>query len=553
MAIIIDIVVWLKIQLVGLTSWRNLIKSTHQPRQVQLALLKSILHRNVETSFGKEHNFKSISNFQLYTKMVAQQDYESLRPYIDKQEQEQTSELNHANPVFYAQTSGTTGKPKLIPILKHTIKRYKLSQSLVSYANYHACPGIFGGNILAISSPSIEGRLESGTAYGSMSGLIYQSMPRMIRSKYVLPAIVFDVEDYKIKYYLISAFALSDSNISLIATANPSTVIKILQTINEYKQQLIVDIMSGELSNLFGMDSAKWREINDYFHQNIARGEQLKELSKQTDKITIEQLWPNLKALALWTGGSVGALLPEITGNIPKTTSLIELGYLASELRGSINIDPNKGYCIPTIYENFYEFIALDDIDNKQPKTLLIDELELGKKYYVLVTTQEGLYRYFMNDIVEVNGFFNKTPSIQFVQKGKGVVNLTGEKLYEGQVISAINKLKTMLQLAFDFFILLGDEKEQNYKLFIATEYADTQQLTNCFEDILGQLNIEFYNKRASDRLKPTQVFYVANSTYDAYKMHCIGKGQRESQFKYLVLQEEKDCSFDFSTYILES
>jgi hypothetical protein len=56
----------------------------------------------------------------------------------------------------------------------------------------------------------------------------------------------------------------------------------------------------------------------------------------------------------------------------------------------------------------------------------------------VFVTNASVLYRYKMNDIVEVAGLYGRTPLIRFVQKGKGVVSFTGEKLYEVQVIAAV-------------------------------------------------------------------------------------------------------------------
>ena len=64
-----------------------------------------------------------------------------------------------------------------------------------------------------------------------------------------------------------------------------------------------------------------------------------------------------------------------------------------------------------------------------------IDRFEVGRRYFVFVTTGSGLYRYDMNDIVEVVGLHERTPLIRFIQKGKGVVSFTGEKLYETQVI----------------------------------------------------------------------------------------------------------------------
>jgi len=549
---IINLLFSLKMFRLGLGKWRALMQQTKQPRKQQLQLLSAILKNNEQTAFGKEHNFSEVVDHRSYVENVPEQDYESLWPYIEKQEQDKTPELNSQNPILYAQTSGTTSEPKLIPILSHTVKHYQLSQSLVAYANYRACKGVFDGTILAIGSPAIEGYLDTGTPYGAVSGLVYQSMPKMVHRKYVLPSIIFDVEDYKAKYYLISAFAMRSFNVSIIATANPSTVMKILHTINQYKKEIVKDIRTGSLSNPFNIDAQVLQAINKNFHKDESRASELQTLIDDDETLSFAQLWPNLKALNVWTGGSVGVLIHEIRRQLPKETSIIELGYLSSELRGSINVAPNNDYCIPTIHENFFEFIAVEDMDKETSSYLLVDELELGKQYFVWVTTQEGLYRYFMNDIIEVNGFVNKTPSIKFIQKGKGVVSLTGEKLYEGQVIDAIENLKNTLELKFDFFILLGNEQAQCYKLFLDAEYANAPRVSEVLESALCELNVEFKSKRDSERLNPTKVIFVEKNTYEAYKNHCIDNGQREGQFKYLVLQNQKECNFDFSQHVVE-
>jgi hypothetical protein len=62
----------------------------------------------------------------------------------------------------------------------------------------------------------------------------------------------------------------------------------------------------------------------------------------------------------------------------------------------------------------------------------------VGQSYFVFVTTVSGLYRYDMNDIIEVVGMYEQAPLIRFVQKGEVVISLTAEKLYEVQVIAAV-------------------------------------------------------------------------------------------------------------------
>ena len=205
---------------------------------------------------------------------------------------------------------------------------------------------------------------------------------------------------------------------------------KLAETITQHQGALLEDVRSGRLSDLFGLGAAQLQAIQASFQANPGRADELEAIFASGEGLSFHALWPELKALSVWTGGSVGALIPEVERLLGSAVSVIELGYLSSEFRGSINVDPEKNLCIPTIHECFFEFVPVAEHGEADQRFLLVDELELGEQYHVYVTTQEGLYRYFMNDIIEVNGTFLATPSIQFVQKGKGVVNLTGEKLY---------------------------------------------------------------------------------------------------------------------------
>ncbi|MCH2107055.1 MAG: GH3 auxin-responsive promoter family protein, partial [Planctomycetes bacterium] len=376
------LLLWFKMRWVAMTAWRDLMEQARDPRRHQLRLLMSILKRSQDTTFGTERQFESVNSYEAFAERVEVQDYESLRPYIERQERDKTPELNPESPLLYAQTSGTTGSPKLVPILEHTVDNYKRSQGIVTYANTQACPGIYGGKILAITSPHVEGELETGTAFGSMSGLLSKSMPRLTRQKYVLPSAVLDIENYQAKYYLISAFALAARDISFIGTANPSTVMKLAETITQHQGALLEDVRSGRLSDLFGLGAAQLQAIQASFQANPGRADELEAIFASAEGLSFHALWPELKALSVWTGGSVGALIPEVERLLGSAVSVIELGYLSSEFRGSINVDPEKNLCIPTIHECFFEFVPVAEHGEADQRFLLVDELELGEQYH---------------------------------------------------------------------------------------------------------------------------------------------------------------------------
>src|SRR5690606_4321454 len=131
-------------------------------------------------------------------------------------------------------------------------------------------------------------------------------------------------------------------------------------------------------------------------------------------------IWPNLALIGCWKGGSVGLYLREFEGLFSPATPIRDFGYLASEVRGSVPSTDEGCGGILTVETNFFEFVAENDDRTDRAQYLTADQLEDGKRYFVYPTTTGGLYRYDMNDLVQVNGFHENTPIIEFVQKGKG-------------------------------------------------------------------------------------------------------------------------------------
>ena len=119
------------------------------------------------------------------------------------------------------------------------------------------------------------------------------------------------------------------------------------------------------------------------------------------------------------------------------------------------------------------------------------------------MTTSSGLYRYNINDVVQVTGKINATPTLEFVRKGRGVTNITGEKLTESQVMEGMERLCSEFSIDPDFFVLLADEVSSSYLLCIELNSDhNPSKLVTAFDDILQQLNIEYESKRKSERLR---------------------------------------------------
>lgn len=546
----LNLLVRLRLAWAGQRLWRPFLRQTRQPAEAQQRLLRTVLKQNKATRFGREHHFAEIRTPEDYAARVPIQSYEDLRPYIERQEEQKTPELLAAQPVMYARTSGTTGKPKYIPILAETISRYKQSQQIFSCCHDSAIPGIFSGKTLAFVSPAIEGRLPTGTPYGSMSGLIYQSMSRLLRKNYIVPPAVFECADHELKYLLIATFALAEGAITYIAGANPSTFLKIAEVINKLANLIIPAIESGELPGREKLDPATYRGLQAAFRKNPRRAHELKALFTAHPEITFGLLWPGLKAVSCWREGSCRVLLPALQRQLPAGIPILELGYLSSECRGSMPVDSLRHMEVPTIHENYFEFVERNDWEAGNPRIRSLTQLELGQAYYVIITTQTGLYRYFMNDVVKVDGFYQATPTIKFLEKGAGATNITGEKLYENQVSEAVEAALKDEAWRPAFFMMVADPEQQTYFFYLEASGANLTGFVEKLDVEISRRNLEYKSKRESGRLPPIEYRLLRSGTGEAYKAHLVVEGQREAQFKFIRLQSRAKLRFNLESHL---
>ena len=532
--------------------WRPVERLTQQPASAQMDVLQRLLYQNRDTHFGKKHRFSEIRNYAEFQQHIPVQTYDSLRPYVEEQRLTGAKALTAESPKFYAQTSGTTGEPKYIPITPTTLKSHSDEQSLFSYLQYRACPEAFVGKALGIMGAAVEGELDSGHAVGSVSGHLYQSLPKMIQSRFVLPPAVSSISNYDLKYLVILRLALVEPNITYAGSPNPSTFLRLLNVLNEQREVLIESLVTGKLDEIESLDIALRTQLERKFRPDPARAAAIGSLAE----LTFANVWPQLKLVTTWTGGSCGIALTALREKLPPKTKVMELGYQSTEFRGSIALQAETSAGLPPLHHHFFEFVAQSMWDNNTPEFLTIDQLTLHQTYYVIVTNTSGLYRYFMNDLVKVDRFFNATPLLSFVQKGRGVTNLTGEKLYEAQVIDAVKDISVKLGLISSFYILAADEISMSYQLFIQANPSTPINhviFSSLLDEKLSTLNIEYKAKRDSGRLTPLSTVWLKPDVSEAYKINCINLGQREGQFKPAVLQYLKNLNFPLADYAIES
>ena len=400
--------------------------------------------------------------------------------------------------------------------------------------------------MFAVTGAAVEGHMPGGTPYGSASGLLYQNQPKLLRARYVLPAELTAIENYEDRYLSMAAFAVSESRVTVAAMPNSSTLLRLLDIVNRRADQLLRLVADGLLPG--GVPSGIGATFTPQPRRAAALGRRL----ETTGKLSYADIWPRLAGLVTWTGGSCGVAIRNLAPTLTTGCAIIELGYVASEVHGTVNVDPRRNLCLPTLDHTFFEFVPRADWEaGTQWEFLDLSDLEEGEDYYVIVTTADGLYRYDMNDIVRVNGRVHDTPTLEFLQKGKGVTSITGEKLHEIQVLRAVSDALGETGIEAEFFIALADAARAGYTLYLEPrgDVAVAPRLAGQIDERLRTANIEYDGKRASGRLAELRTRWLKPRTGDAFREHRVAGGQRDTQFKYLHLQLADECGFDFEPY----
>ena len=530
----------------GPKTLREFQEQCRTPMATQEKFLLDLLRTNASCAFGRHHDFASIRTFGEFQRAVPITKYEDIEPYISRQLAGEPAQLTATRPVLFVTTSGTTGKSKYIPVTPES-KAAKSQQMRVWFsAMLRDHPGVADAKTLSVVSPEVEEIAPSGTPCGAESGHAYRSMPRAIAPMYSCPYETFEIKDYDAKYYTIMRIACGQS-ISMILTPNPSTVLLLAERMGQHTEDIIRDVRDGSLSARFDVADEIRGKLAAVLKPDAARAAHLEKAARVGGGALLPRhVWPEQQLVACWKGGNMGAYLQKFERYFQPDLPVRDLGYYASEVRGSVVLDdagPDGALAIGT---NGFEFCPVTATGEPTgPDLLRADQLERGKRYFIYVTTSGGLYRYDMNDIIEVTGFYEGTPLIRFIQKGKGVVSFTGEKLYEAQVVAAVEQALAARRGHYEFITAVGELAGDQPRYSFLIEFdgpvpaKEAEALLQGIEQALRGQNAEYAAKRKSGRVQPPTLRVIKTGEFERYRQAEIQDGKRDSQFKTVRLTSD--------------
>ncbi|UCE77379.1 MAG: GH3 auxin-responsive promoter family protein, partial [Gammaproteobacteria bacterium] len=158
------------IAFVGKQSARRFDAATRDPLRTQTELLLGMVRNNADTEYGRRYGFASIDSIADYQKQVPVITYADIERDMERVVAGEKNIFTAEDPVMFAQTSGTTGKPKFIPVTPTDQGRaHKDQMRTWLYHAQKAHPGILDHKVVSMVSPAIEGHTSSGLPYGSTS------------------------------------------------------------------------------------------------------------------------------------------------------------------------------------------------------------------------------------------------------------------------------------------------------------------------------------------------------------------------------------------------
>ena len=446
------------------------------PDDVQAELLKNLLISGKDTEFGKKYGFGRIKNYEKFRQQVPIHSYKDIYPYIERLMRGEQYILWPSEVKWFAKSSGTTNaRSKFIPVTTEALEdcHMKGGKDLLSvYVNNYPETQMFKGKGLAIggSHQINEYDPSASSFYGDVSAVIMKNLPlwaQFIRTP-SLDLALMDKWEEKIEM-MAKATAKEDvTNLSGV----PTWTILLLQRVMEMKNtDNILDI---------------WPNLEAFFHGAVSFAPYRSLFSKLISN-------PDMRYMET---------------------------YNASE--GFFGIQDQTGsdeLLLMLDYGIFYEFIPMEEFDKEEPKAIPLCEVEVGKNYAVIITTNAGLWRYNIGDTVK---FTSTSPyRIKISGRTKHFINAFGEEVIIENAEKAITKACEATGSIIDDYtagpIFFNSENKGGHEWIVEfnKEPDSLDRFTIILDETLREINSDYDAKRYKNMaLEKPNVHVVKEGTF---------------------------------------
>jgi hypothetical protein len=447
------------------------------PIEVQEEMISRFISTAENTEWGKKYQYHKFSNINDFRKHVPLNSYEDLEPYIMRLRQGESNILWPEEIKWFAKSSGTTSsKSKFIPISQSSLEdcHYKAGKDLISiYFNLYPESKLFEGKSLIMGGSRQIQEVSNASYYeGDLSAILMQNLP-------------FWAEFMR----------------------TPSLKVALMDEWEQKLELMVEETINHDVRSISGVPS--WMLVL------------LKRILERTKKENIMEVWPNLEVF--FHGGVNFEPYRKQYNEIIRSDKMVYLEtYNASEgFFGIQDQRDSKELLLMLDYGIFYEFIPVENLNDPQPETLLLQDVEVGKNYAMVITTNGGLWRYIIGDTVTFTSVFPFR--IRITGRTKLFINIVGEEV----IIE--NAEKAFAMASEESGAIIGeftgaprfrnekgeDETAHEWLIEFEKEPDDLDRFKKLFDEYLKSVNSDYEAKRYNDLvLKPPVIKKIPKGTF---------------------------------------
>ena len=450
------------------------------PHDVQLELFKKLMSSAADTEWGEKYDYASITSPEQFRQRVPVSDYNNLKPYIERLRQGEQNLLWNTDVKWFAKSSGTTSdKSKYIPVSAEALEEchYKGGKDMLSiYFHNHPNSEIFSGRGLAMGGSSSITEVNNESYYtGDLSAILVQNLPLWVQ---------------------------------ILKT--PSRSIALMDEWESKIEKMARVTMEHDVTSISGVPS--WSLVL------------IRRILELQGKSNLADVWPNLEVF-FHGGVNFDPYRKQFNELIQSDIMSYMETYNASEgFFGIQDRSDHNDMLLMLDYGIYYEFIPFEHIEDENPPTLLLDEVETGKNYAMLISTNGGLWRYLIGDTIK---FTSVDPyRIKITGRTKNFINAFGEEIIienaEKALAIACDKCNAVVADYTAAPIYFNNNKNAAHEWLIefTRPPENLDVFTDNFDNALKSLNSDYEAKRYKNMVlgQPLIKSLPANTFYNWLK-----------------------------------
>ena len=479
----------------------------HNPIDTQQQVFNHLIGSAQFTEYGKKFDFEHIDSIADFQKNVPINDYETLKPYIQRIF-EGTQNILWPSPItWFAKSSGTTSdKSKFIPVSKESLddNHFRGGKDVLAlYLKDNPDSNITSGKCLVLGGSHQINQLNAASFFGDISAVTLQNMP-----------------------FAGKMFRLPEMSIALMAEWE------------EKIERMAHSTIKENVTYIAGVPT--WTTVL------------IKRIFEITGTKNLLDIWPNLE-LYIHGGVNFTPYRRQFEQFIPTPNMHYRETYNASEgFFAAQDKEDEDGMLLFLNHGIFYEFMPLEEYGKEHPQTLTLKEVETYKQYAIVISTNGGLWRYLVGDTIQ---FTSLAPfRIKVTGRLKHFINAFGEEVIVDNSDNAIaiacaETGASVVDYSAAPLYMTG-ESNGGHEWIIEFEHlpVSLELFTTLLDKSLQAINSDYEAKRHKDIALRMPV--VHQMPKDGFKKWLKDKGKLGGQHKVPRLSNERTQLEEMLKYV---